>query len=177
MKYLQKRKTESNYKLIIFAGAPGSGKTTICELLQKELNSPLIDFGYLREWHLDPKWKNANAKEEQMAFENLVYVLKNYIKNGYRNILVNDLMEDKVAKLAKIFQNRIIISLVLDESVLRKRVVNPKRDSGFRDVEKAVKWNTQLKKRKLLENEIRVDNSHSNPKKTVKELLLILKKR
>lgn len=166
------------YKLIIFAGAPGSGKTTICKLLQRELNSPLIDFGYLREWHLDSKWTNANAKEEQMAFENLVYVLKNYIKNGYSNILVNDLTEDKVAKLAKIFlKNKIIISLIVDDAVLRKRVVNPKRDSGFRNVEKAIEWNRKLKRRKLFENEIRVDNSHNSPKKTVKELLFILKRK
>ncbi len=166
-----------SYKLIIFAGAPGSGKTTICELLQKELNSPLIDFGRLREWHLDREWKNTNAKEEEMAFENLVYVLKNYIKNGYNNILVNDLREDKVMKLAKIFPKKIIISLILDEAVLRKRVVNPKRDSGFRDVGKAVIQNKKLQRRKLLENEIRIDNSNNNPKKIVKELLVLLKRR
>ena len=52
------------HDLIIFAGAPGSGKTTICEILQKKLNCPLIDFGRLREPHLDRAWKKANETEE-----------------------------------------------------------------------------------------------------------------
>lgn len=75
------------YDLIIFGGAPGSGKSTICEILQKRLNSPLIDFGWLREFHLDREWKRANEEEKQMAFENLIFILKNYIKHKYKNIM------------------------------------------------------------------------------------------
>jgi len=94
------------HDLIIFTGAPGSGKTTVSELLQKDLDSPLIDFGNLRIFHLDREWKKANDREELMSFENLVFILKNYIRNGYKNVIINDLKDDKALKLAKIFSRR-----------------------------------------------------------------------
>ena len=59
--------------LIILAGAPGSGKSTIGELLREKQGFPLIDFGWLRQGHLDDRWSNATPEEEQMAFENLVF--------------------------------------------------------------------------------------------------------
>lgn len=74
--------------LIVIAGVPGSGKTTVSKLLKEKLNGPYIDFGCLREFHLDREWKRANETEEQMAFDNLVFMLKNYIKNDYCNRLI-----------------------------------------------------------------------------------------
>ena len=68
---------------IFIGGSPGSGKTTISKLLYEKLNHPpLIDFGILREPHLETDWSNQSKKEEQMAFENLVFMLKNYLKMG-----------------------------------------------------------------------------------------------
>jgi len=163
--------------LIIISGAPGSGKTTISELLQKKFDSPLIDFGNLRIFHLDRKWKKANKKEEVMSFENLVFILKNYIKHGYKNVIVNDLNDDKIFKLARVFRkNLVIFSLILNDKELEKRVVNSERDSGFRNITKALKYNQNLRKRKQLKNEFRIENSHNNPKKTLNEILRILEK-
>lgn len=74
---------------IFIAGSPGSGKTTISKLLYEKLNHPpLIDFGNLREPHLEINWLNQSKKEEQMSFENLLYILKNYIKHGYKNVVI-----------------------------------------------------------------------------------------
>ncbi len=64
--------------LIVIAGAPGSGKTTVSDLLYAELKSPYIDFGDVRNFHLDWGWTNQSPREEQMSFENLIYILKNY---------------------------------------------------------------------------------------------------
>ena len=134
------------YDLILITGAPGSGKSTVSELLQKRLDSPLIDFGNLRILHLDREWKKANSKEERMSFENLVFILKNYIKYDYKNVIAHDLLDDKVLKLAKIFSRRktAIISLIVKDEELKKRVVNPQRDSGFRDVDRALQYNEEL---------------------------------
>jgi len=161
--------------IIILAGAPGSGKTTIAKVLQTKLDCPLIDFGWIREFHLDKKWKKANLKEENMSFENLVFIIKNYIHYGYRNIIVNDLNKDKVIKLTKIFKNSIIITLVVNQKELEKRVKTVGRDSGFKDVKMALEYNEEWKKARL-KNELKIENSHKSTKKTVSEILRILQK-
>ena len=161
--------------IIILAGAPGSGKTTIANLLKAKLDAPLIDFGDLRIFHLDKGWKKANKREEEMAFENLVFILKNYIKKKYKNIIVTDLLYDKVARLSRIFSNKIIIiTLVVEDKELIKRVVNPKRDSGFRNEKLALKYNDEWKTKKELRGEIKIDNSSNNIHLTLGKIMKII---
>ncbi|MDP3741175.1 MAG: AAA family ATPase [bacterium] len=163
--------------LIVIAGAPGVGKTTISNLLSKEINSFVFDFGILREVHLDDQWSNASKEEEQMAFENLVFILKNYIKHEYKNVILNDLQDFRVQQIPEIFSdmNYIIFSLfVEDDQELKNRIENP-RDSGWKDVEKAIEWNIQLAKRPTVKNEFKIDNTHNHPKSTVTRLLEFLK--
>ncbi len=165
---------------IIIAGAPGSGKTTISNLLKTRLNeSPLIDFGWIRQFHLDPEWKKASKKEEQMSFENLVFILKNYAKYGYKNIIINDLQDQRIQQIPKLFSkyNYTIISLIVkDDTELKSRILS-ERDSGFKNVKKALTWNKELIRRKNLKNECKIDNTHTNPSKTVKIILEILKQK
>ncbi len=161
--------------LIFIAGAPGSGKTTICDLLYRELASPYIDFGDLRNFHLDREWSNAGEREEQMAFENLVHILKNYIRYGYPNVIVNDLQDFRVLQIPELFSENdyIIASLVVEnDDELAKRI--DRRNGGFRDVEHALQWNEQVKTRSLLANEYRVDNSNCKPEQTFKRILKIV---
>lgn len=165
--------------LIVISGAPGSGKTVVSNLLKEKLNSPpMIDLGHIRQFHLDREWKKANKKEEQMSFENLVFIVKNYIKKGYRNVIITDLQDFRVQQIPRIFkkENYVIISLIIEsDNELKKRVLTESRDSGFRNVKKALAWNKKLKKIKLLKNEFRINNTSNNPEKTVKEILKILR--
>src|ERR1043165_7025799 len=128
-------------ELIVIAGAPGSSKTTVADLLHRTLASPYIDFGYIREFHLDREWKNQSPREEQMSFENLVYILKNYIRYGYRNIIVTDLQDFRVQQIPALFAEHsyLIATMVInndDELTLRVR----DRTEGFRDVQRALAW-------------------------------------
>ncbi len=162
---------------IFIAGSPGSGKTTISNLLKDKLNNPpMIDFGWIRGFHLDREWKNASKKEEQMSFESLMFILKNYVKYGYKNIIVNDLQDFRIEQIPKEFlrYDFVIISLVVkDDEELKNRVLG-ERDSGFKDVKTALSWNKKIIERKNLKNEFKVDNTPRNQKKTVDIILGIL---
>src|SRR5829696_8968788 len=101
--------------LIFIGGAPGSGKTTVSRLLHEKFQSVMIDFGTLREFHLDNLWTKQSEQEEQMAFENLVFILKNYLRNGYRNIIVNDLKDFRIEQIPNTFEAKeyLIVTLVV----------------------------------------------------------------
>ena len=122
--------------LLVVAGAPGSGKTTIARLLHAELGGARVDFGYLREFHLDNEWSNASPREEGMAFENLLYVVRNYFRHGYAPVIVTDLLDFRVQEIPVHFRhdNFVIATLVVhDDAELKRRVLIPERDSGYRD--------------------------------------------
>ncbi len=57
---------------ILIDGAPGSGKQTLARRLAATLNSPAVDFGVLRQFHLDRQWRRADECEEAMAAEGLI---------------------------------------------------------------------------------------------------------
>src|SRR5215216_4367864 len=89
--------------LLVIAGSPGSGKTTVCDCLYAALKSPYIDFGEVRNFHLDCHWSNESPLEEQMSFENLIYILKNYIRYGYKNVILSDLKDFRVRQIPELF--------------------------------------------------------------------------
>jgi len=163
---------------IFIAGSPGCGKTTISAMLKNKLNNPpRVNLGWMREFHLDKEWKNVSKKEEQMSFENLIFILKNYIKYGYKNVIVEDVLKYQVEQIPKKFSryNYIIISLIIKEDKELKNRVLGERDSGYKDFKTAIDCNKKIIERKNLKNEFKVDNTHRNPNKTVKDILKILK--
>jgi adenylate kinase family enzyme len=156
--------------LIFINGAPGVGKTTVAKLLKEKLDSPYIDFGWLREFHLKRDWSNHSEKEEQMSFENLVFILKNYISYNYSNVIVTDLLEFRTQQISKLFsvqEYKIFTLIVNDYAVLKERVLDETRDSGFRNFERALEWNKEVTDRVNLINEIKIDNTQISPEDVV----------
>jgi hypothetical protein len=165
--------------LIFLAGAPGSGKTTLAKLLKKKMKSPHVDLGWLRQYHLDPAWSNENPKEESLAFENLVFILKNYVKCGYQNAIITDLSDSRIRQIPRRFGGLDYLILTLsveDDRVLKKRVLTQSRDSGWRDWKKAIIWNESLRKRGSLKNEIKIDNTGPDADKPVDKIVQIMKR-
>lgn len=162
--------------IIFLTGAPGSGKTTVSKLLREKLRfPPLIELGRIVYFHLNKNHKNQTKEEEQISFENLSHLIKNYIDHNYKNIIVVDLQDFRTKQISKIFsdKNYVILTLILkDEIELKKRVISP-RNTGFRDFKKAILWNKHLQERKLLKNEFLIDNTE-DIEKTIEQIMDIL---
>ena len=152
--------------LLVVAGAPGSGKTTIARLLHAQVGGALVDFGHLREFHLDNGWSNASPREESMAFENLLYIIRNYFRHGYAPVIVTDLRDFRVQEMPVHFRHDdfVIATLVVhDDAELKRRVLIPERDSGYRDFASAIAWNRGLIERPAVQNEVKIDNTAADP--------------
>ncbi len=165
-------------EIIVVAGAPGSGKTTVCRTIKARERWLLIDFGqHLRQLHLDPEWKTASPREEQMSFENLIAVARNYLKYGYAPIMITDLQDFRVLEIPSLFpEHRYrIITLVCSDEELKRRVLEPTRDSGFRDVERTQEWNAMVKARPLVRNEQRLDTTGQTVEQTVEAVIDLIK--
>lgn len=162
--------------VIVIAGSPGSGKHTVTALLRDKLGfPPHVDLGHIREFHLDREWKLANEKEEAMSFGTLLFMTNHYLENGYKNITITDLLDFRVQQIPTLFKGReyFIITLVVSEDVeLEKRI--HARTEGFKNSKDALVWNSNLRKRELVKNEYRLDNTHNNPMQTVQKILQIL---
>ncbi len=163
------------YDLVLLIGTSGIGKTSTGRLLEEKLNIPYINYGWLRQFYRDINWK-TDSKEEQYAFEQLKEMLRKHIQLGYKNTVVDDLplfRPSRVIQLADHFKENkyIIISLVVnDNEILKQRVMDETRDSGFRDVEKAIKWNRELRESQLLPNEHRIDTTKKSVHEAVEEI-------
>lgn len=167
------------YSFIFLLGSQGSGKTTIARLLKEKLGSPHIDYDWVRGFHLNNNWTNTSGKEAEMSFENLVFILKNYKKHNYRNVIVSGFTEHDSDNIFNEFKddNYLVITLFLtDNEVLKQRVLEETRDSGFRDFEESIKFNKKLREELKLPNEYKIDNTNQNPEETANQIIGLLSK-
>ena len=165
-------------EIIFIRGPQGSGKTTTSKLLRQYLDyPPYFEFDWIRGYHLDPQWKRVSEREEKMSFENVVFTIKNYLKNKYNNIILiglEDKFRNKLITKAKI-KKYLLVTLTIDsDEELQRRVLTESRDSGFRDFKESLNMNKILKQLKLLKNELKIDNSHNDPSITVRKIVKLV---
>ena len=165
--------------IIFIAGAPGSGKSTIAKGLQDHLKTPCFEFGWIPEFQDKGDGKPIGyIEEEAIAFENLALVLKNYIKHGYKNIIVTDLEYERIEQLPKVYEGYLYLIITLyitDETALKSRVLDSTRSSGYRDFETAFEINNNIQKRNQFTNEIKIDITDKLPNQIIREILNITK--
>lgn len=167
------------YNFIFLLGSQGSGKTTIARLIKEKLGAAHIDYDWIRDIHLNKNWSNASDTEEKMSFENLIFLLKNYKKHNYENVIVGGFTEDNIEKILNEFKNDkfIVITLFLtDEKALKQRVLTKSRDSGFRDFEQSIQFNKRLREDLKFPNEQKIDNTNKTPEETANQITEIVSK-
>jgi ribose 1,5-bisphosphokinase PhnN len=146
--------------LIVVAGAPGSGKSTLCCELRTRWNVvPMIELSDLRNLHLDALWSNQSEKDRAIAFDHLVYIVHSYAKHKWRPVLVTDLREEWLARIDEVFADLsyAIITLFSSDAVIGQRIEG--RNNGFMNVGAALEWNRAVQSRRSLPREHRIDNS------------------
>lgn len=162
---------------IFIAGAPGVGKSTLTKELHNQLKSPFFEFGWIPEFRMKGEAEISYADEEQLSFENLCLVLKNYAKHGFSNVLVTDLEDKRILAIEKVFEEfsyTIITLTIANYEELKSRLFDEKRQNDFRDIDAAVRINKNILDRPLLKNEIRIDTTGKPIEEVLTEIRAIL---
>lgn len=165
------------YNFIFILGAQGAGKTTLARLLKEKLNSVHIDFDWIRGFHLNNAWTNTSETEERMSIENFVFLLENYAKHDYKNVIIGGFTEQNIEKALqelKDYKNVVFTLYLTNDDLLKKRVLTETRDSGFRDYEESIEFNKKLRDELHFPNEQKIDNTHQTPEETVNQIVNIL---
>ncbi|HEC94038.1 MAG TPA: hypothetical protein ENI56_01525 [Candidatus Kaiserbacteria bacterium] len=146
--------------LIFIAGAPGVGKSSVASELQKKFGSPCFEFGWIPEFRKRGEETIPYKEEEGIAFESLTFVVKNYVKHEFSNVIITDLEDARILELHKNFEDckYILFTLTVgDDKLLKFRIQNEERSSKYRDWEAGLEINKKILARELLPNEIRID--------------------
>lgn len=162
---------------IFIAGAPGSGKSSVAKALHDKLDCPIFEFGWIPEFRNTGERATTYEEEESIAFENLVLVAKNYAKHGFKNVVITDLNNDYIEQLPTIFDGYSFAIYTLrlqDETVLKDRVLNETRSSGYRDWENASQINQKLLNREHFVNEHFMDIDMKSIDQVVEQILVDL---
>ncbi len=162
---------------IFISGAPGSGKSTVAAALQRKLGTPLFEFGWIPEFRKTGSRSTTYTEDEALAFENLTLVLKNYAKHNFKNIIVTDLENKRTEQLAGVFKgyNYTILTLRLsNEELLKKRVVDESRSSGYRDWQESLSINQQLLRREAFPREVFIDIDKQSVDEIIENICLAI---
>jgi predicted kinase len=161
--------------IIVIGGAPGTGKSTLALALRDALGSPWIDFGRLREFHLKRDWSNQSPAEEQMTFENLISISRNYLRHGYANVIIDDLQDARVQQMPTVLHDlplHILTLFVTDPSVLRRRLAS--RSDGWTNADAAIEWNQRVIQRPCVRCEWKIDVTTKSPAEVLDEAFAVL---
>lgn len=146
--------------IILIHGAPGVGKSSVAAALQQRLDSPLFEFGWIPEFRHISNGEMSYADEEAFSFENLLLVVRNYVRRGFENVILTDLRDPLVQQAPRRLRGLrwLLVTLwVSDADVLKARVLDESRSSGYRNWQEALELNRSITARPLRKNEVRID--------------------
>jgi dephospho-CoA kinase len=125
-------------------GCPGSGKTTIINRLIHDFGCPGFELSWMPEFRcMNGKWIDYSVDEE-IAVRALAKVAVEYSRAGHSRVFISDFRTEVVPMLLEELSDqevRVLVLVFSDESLIRDRVLDPQRSSGYRDVDEALKVN------------------------------------
>jgi broad-specificity NMP kinase len=162
-------------QLLVVAGAPGTGKSTLASALREHLKAPWIDFGRLREFHLERDWSNQSPMELEMSFENMLSLVRNYARHGYQRIIVDDLRDELVQAVPDALDEvRVcIVTLILGDAPELRRRIETRRD-GWKDADAAIRCNQCVIERAAVRGERKIDVTGKPPAQVLEEALKLI---
>ena len=152
----------------MIGGSPGSGKSTLARMLYERRGCPWIDYGHLRQFHLLPDWSNQSKEEEQLTFENLTFIVRNYWRYGYPEVLLDDLRDHRIVQLPSCFPEARVDTITLflsDPDALRMRIAM--RNDGWKYEELAIEWNRAVQLRPPVRGEVKLDVTSLTPEEVL----------
>lgn len=133
--------------IILVIGAPGTGKTTICQDLSRRYGAPHFEMSWMPEFLRRNGTAISYEEDERTAVQALVGVAKVYSDAGHRAVFVSD-FRNEVLPLAfaslDAYPYQVVRLYSSAEAILEQRVMAPARSSGYRDVEAAQAANREI---------------------------------
>jgi len=165
---------------IIIHGAPGTGKSTVASILHKKIGMPWFEFGWIPEFtKLNPHSRISSEEEEQMSFENLVLVCKNYAKHGYGNVTITDLNDARLAEIPSVFEGfeYAIVTLFSErDEVITQRLTDRDNGNEYRNYVEAIEINRRIAHRLPQKSECRIRSDNRTPESIADEIIGIIQK-
>lgn len=163
------------HDLIILAGAPGSGKSTLGYGLKGALDGVYIDYGHLRKFHMDPEWNKKGDAEEALTFENLLFIVQNYLSRGWKPVIVSDTPFYRTPELAAAFpESKVcVVTLMTSDEELARRIAE--RTEGWKDLGRILEWNKAVRESTPLPNEVRIETTGFPREETLARTLQYLR--
>jgi broad-specificity NMP kinase len=162
--------------IVFIHGAPGIGKSSVSRELHKQLGSPFFEFGWIPEFRQKQDITISYELEEKISFENLTYVVQNYNRHGFTNVIVTDLRDHLVVMIDAKFKDNDYLLITLyttNERQLKSRVLEKNRSSQYRNYEEAIEINSRIKQRTLIKNEHRIDVTNKSITDIVQDIISI----
>jgi adenylate kinase family enzyme len=159
---------------IFIHGAPGSGKSTLAWALQNHLQGPCFEFGWIPEFRVKRDTTITWTEEESFSFENLTLVVKNYVRHGFEKIIITDLRDHIIKTIPEVFAGysyRLITLWMNNDELLKSRVLEELRSSGYRNWPESLEINRTILARGLMPNEVRFNSEQLSVDQLVARVL------